>query len=230
MHPRVLSWKFDKKVEVMEQDTIYKAVSDYYTKKITEFGATANGVDWKDAESQQLRFDQLLKLITEDHQGRSQYSLCDWGCGYGALLNHMRNRNIICDYIGYDWSEDMIVQGKRSHDAGFEQFNPQWFSGPDYSVCCDYIIASGIFNVQLENCREAWEKYILNTLENMNKISRIGFSFNMLTSFSDPDKMRKDLYYASPMDFFTKCKTDFSKKVSLLHDYPLYEFTIIVRK
>jgi hypothetical protein len=42
--------------------------------------------------------------------------------------------------------------------------------------------------------------------------------------------MRDDLYYADPLFFFDYCKTRFSRFVTLIHDYPLYEFTILVRK
>jgi hypothetical protein len=62
----------------------------------------------------------------------------------------------------------------------------------------------------------------------MASLSRRGFSFNMLTAYSDEDKKRPDLYYASPAGFFEYCRR-YSKRVALLHDYPLYEFTIIVR-
>ena len=39
-----------------------------------------------------------------------------------------------------------------------------------------------------------------------------------------------DLYYADPLDLFDYCKRNFSKNVALLHDYRLYDFTLIVRK
>ena len=42
--------------------------------------------------------------------------------------------------------------------------------------------------------------------------------------------MRADLYYGDPCFFFDHCKTRYSKQVGLLHDYGLYEFTILVRK
>jgi len=57
-----------------------------------------------------------------------------------------------------------------------------------------------------------------------------GMAFNMLTKYSDADRMRPDLYYADPLFFFDYCKRNFAKNVALLHDYHLYDFTIIVRK
>ena len=56
-----------------------------------------------------------------------------------------------------------------------------------------------------------------------------GFAFNMLTSYSDADKMRDDLYYGDPCELFDHCKRSYSRNVALLHDYGLYEFTMLVR-
>jgi hypothetical protein len=52
----------------------------------------------------------------------------------------------------------------------------------------------------------------------------------MLTSYSDPERMRPELYYGDPRFFFDRCKRDYTRNVALLHDYDLYEFTIIARK
>ena len=63
----------------------------------------------------------------------------------------------------------------------------------------------------------------------MRALSRRGFAFNMLTSYSDADRMRSDLHYGDPAAYFDLCKRRFSRNVALLHDYELYEFTIVVR-
>ena len=52
----------------------------------------------------------------------------------------------------------------------------------------------------------------------------------MLTKYSDKEYMRDNLYYADPLFIFDYCKRNFSKQVALLHDYGLYEFTILVKK
>ena len=44
------------------------------------------------------------------------------------------------------------------------------------------------------------------------------------------ERMLADLYYADPCALFDHCKTKYSRNVALLHDYGLYEFTLIVRK
>ena len=93
----------------------------------------------------------------------------------------------------------------------------------------DFTVASGIFNVRLDVPDDGWRAYIEATLETLASLSLRGFAFNMLTSYSDADKMRPDLYYGDPGRFFDLCKRHYSRNVALLHDYGLYEFTIIVR-
>ena len=66
-------------------------------------------------------------------------------------------------------------------------------------------------------------------LDAMAQASTRGFAFNMLSTFSDPDRRRPDLYYADPRVVFGACKERYSERVALLHDYPLWEFTTIVR-
>ena len=53
-------------------------------------------------------------------------------------------------------------------------------------------------------------------------------AFNLLTNYVDYKD--EDLYYADPTYYFEYCKNQFSKNVSLLHDYDLFEWTIIIKK
>jgi hypothetical protein len=93
-----------------------------------------------------------------------------------------------------------------------------------------YGIASGIFNVRLDRTDAEWFEYLQDTLDILDATSSFGFSFNCLTSYSDEEKKRDWLYYADPCQLFNLCKRRYSSQVALLHDYGLYEFTILVRK
>jgi len=42
--------------------------------------------------------------------------------------------------------------------------------------------------------------------------------------------MRDYLYYGDPCFYFDLCKRSYSRQVALMHDYGLYEFTLLVRK
>ena len=202
---------------------ILENINHYYTDKIKMHGATPKGVDWNGEESQFVRFEQLSKIINKDI-----FSINDIGCGYGKYFEFLQNRFSNFNYYGFDLSQEMIKNAKSLYSnkgGGFMQVdNLKNIEKADYSV------ASGIFSVKMEHNESEWLSYILATLEEMNEKSIKGFSFNMLTKYSEKEYMRDNLYYADPLFIFDYCKRNFSKQVALLHDYGLYEFTILVKK
>jgi SAM-dependent methyltransferase len=207
----------------MSYARILSKVNRYYSGKIEVHGATARGVDWNSDESQRLRFVQLLKVC----DCRGPFNINDYGCGYGALADHLREHGYSFRYCGFDISSQMIAKARELHSAMSQVAFVTEESGLSHA---DYTVASGIFNVKLQTPATEWERYMLQTLEVINGLSAKGFAFNVLTKYSDPEFMRPDLYYADPLFLFDYCKAKFSRFVSLIHDYPLYEFTILVRK
>ncbi|PDS79180.1 class I SAM-dependent methyltransferase [Rhizobium sp. L43] len=208
---------------VESSDDILKDVANYYSGRIAEHGQTAAGVDWNSQAGQIMRFNQLLKVVDSSQP----YSIADIGCGYGALLDHLSQLGHAARYIGVDIALPMI-EAARSRIAASPDVTFRLGNSPGEIV--DYSVASGIFNVRLGRTDEEWLAYLVETLDMMNISSETGFSFNCLTSYSDADRMRGDLFYANPLDLFDLCKRRYSRQVALLHDYELYEFTMIVRK
>ena len=72
--------------------------------------------------------------------------------------------------------------------------------------------------------------YLPATLDELDRTSRRGFAFNCLTAYSDRERMQSHLHYADPLALFDRCKRRYARNVALLHDYGLYEFTLLVRK
>jgi SAM-dependent methyltransferase len=202
---------------------ILEAVGHYYSEKLGLHGPTPRGVDWNSAESQALRFNRLLQVLEDDGEA----SLNDYGCGYGALVDYVSERGLRLAYCGFDISEAMIAAARARHNA------TAWCSftaDAERLRPADYTVASGIFNVKLGHPSDTWHEYVLRTLAALDSLSIRGFAFNVLSAYSDANKRRDDLYYADPLQIFDFCKRRFSPRVLLLHDYPLYEFTMIVRK
>jgi hypothetical protein len=121
----------------------------------------------------------------------------------------------------------MIQAAQQQHGA---EASTRFLVGSEPDTVADYGIASGIFNVRMDRGDSEWLTYIKGVLDVMDRTSRLGFAFNCLTSYSDADKMRETLFYADPCVLFDHCKRRYSRNVALLHDYGLYEFTILVRK
>jgi SAM-dependent methyltransferase len=199
------------------------AVARYYDEKITEHGAVARGVDWNGTDSQHLRFRQLLRAMEPDGPG----SVNDLGCGYGALIEELDKTTPGVPYAGFDIVDAMLVQARTLHG---QRPSTRFVLAERPDEVADYGIASGIFNVRLDQSEQAWWDTVTQTLDALHETSGRSFAFNCLTSYSDPPKMRPHLYYADPCRLFDHCKRRYSRQVALLHDYGLYEFTLIVRK
>lgn len=199
-----------------------EGVGALYSESLHKHGAAAKGVGWGDGDSHVLRFEKLTQLI---EWPEDPISVNDLGCGYGSLFHYLRDQRVrISSYRGYDISEDMLREARgRCSDAAAE-----FVAGSRLDRRADYSFASGIFNVRLDHDEEAWRQHILDTLDNMNESSNAGFAFNLLTSYVD---WREDhLYYGEPTFFFDHCKRKYAGEVALLHDYPLWEWTIVVLK
>jgi SAM-dependent methyltransferase len=202
-----------------------KKINQYFTEKLITFGATAKGVDYKSSYDQEIRFEQLLRVINP----AQPFTLLDYGSGYGALYDTMSQKGWRFEYYGVDLIEKMIIAGRDLH----KNCPNCHFATKETEVpLADYLVAGAIFNNKLDSSVEAWREFTVQTLQRMNQLCSKGFSFNMLTSYSDADRMaqRPDLYFGDPCFYFDYCKRNFSHNIALLHDYGLYDFTILVRK
>ena len=206
-------------------DQIHERTREYYERKLAAHGASPAGVDWNSRASQELRFAQLATLWGQAREA----SLLDFGCGYGALLHWLRASGFTGPYIGFDLSAAMI---KAAEAAAIDAGLSNWRFVPEQSnlARAELVVASGIFNVRMDTPEAAWHDYMLATIDELAALAIRGFAFNALSAYSDPEKQRHDLYYAEPLEIFDYCKQTHSPMVALLHDYPLYEFTIVVRR
>ena len=207
----------------------YSKVKSYFADLLKTHGANYLGLGWNSMSAQEIRFDQLIKIV-----GHSPYSLLDYGCGYGGLYDYLVRSGHAPIYYGYDIVESMIIQGRRTHPPikGGHPDHPNCHFSMDLATIpkVDYSIASGTFNMKLDTPAELWTASVLIELNTMWSHCTHGLAFNLLTSYADQDRLRPELYYADPCFFFDFCMRNFSRHVTLLHSYNLYDFTILVRK
>ena len=204
-------------------DTLDK-ISNLYSDNLTEHGDRSKAVGWPTADSQELRFEKLTQVIPKM---TDSFSVNDYGCGYGAHLDYLLQKQYsVAGYNGYDLSEEMLSKSKerlKDFDGDLTLINSS-----EISTSADFTFVSGTFNVRFESSYEEWKAFIEKTLHMINESSNLGFSFNLLSKYVDWEEPH--LFYGDPCYWFDYCKKNFSKHVSLLHDYPLYEWTILVRK
>lgn len=196
-------------------------IKELYDQNLDHYGIDPRSVGWPTPESQELRFNKLLSMVDTSQP----FTLNELGCGYGELYKYTKKYNYpLSLYRGYDISKKML-------DAGASYIQSEkvtWIQGAKIDRIADYTTTSGIFNVKFDHQQVSWENYIKHTLKNMFDHSSKAISFNLLTKYVDFEA--ENLYYADPSYFFDFCKKNLSRYVTLLHDYPLYEWTIIIRK
>lgn len=199
-------------------------VEKMYTDNILQKGMSSEAVGWNTDDCQNLRFEKLSSFIIESYD----YSVNDYGCGFGSHLKYLTEtlEHKVNSYNGYDLSQEMLDSAK----INLQDYkgNLNFIKSFTIQTSADYSFVSGTFNVCFDANKENWKEFIVDTLSDLNKYSKKGFSFNMLTSYVDWEESH--LYYGDPLYWFDFCKKNFSSKVSLLHDYPLWEWTINVRK
>ena len=201
-----------------EPDAHLRPIAKLYEESLTQHGTAPMGVGWRDEASHLLRLRKLAYAI--DY---ANTSINDLGCGYGAFYDYLVKEGVaVRQFRGYDISEKMLVRARSLHPDG------EFLLGSALDRPAEYSFACGIFNVRLEQSEQSWLAHIERTLDNLNAFSTRGFAFNLLTTWVDYREAH--LYYGDPLHFFDLCKRRYSRSVALLHDYPLYEWTIVVRK
>ncbi|MEA1050010.1 class I SAM-dependent methyltransferase [Lamprobacter modestohalophilus] len=82
----------------------------FYHQALARYGENAEGVHWRSAESQQIRFAVLRDLLPPD---LSRISLVDVGCGLGDLHAFLAARNDLPrQYIGLDAVTTMVDRAR----------------------------------------------------------------------------------------------------------------------
>lgn len=198
-------------------------VKEYFHSAYKKYGNSAQGADWNSTQSQQQRFHELLKVVNI-----KPFTILDYGCGVGNLADYLVAHDYQFNhYYGYDVLDPLIEEAKKIHGI---QSSLSFTSSFDEVPQVDFCIASGVFNAKLDVSNADWTTYVKETLAKINEKTTGGFAINFLTTYSDAEKMQDYLYYANPLELFDHAKKNYSKNVALLHDYTLYDFTLIVRK
>lgn len=201
---------------------IINSVDDYYSGIAQRYGPTPRGVDWTSVATQYLRFVQLLKLCDFD----APFSLNDFGCGYGALLEFLtlRHPDANVAYRGIDVSK-IIINAARNRWAARPQTTFEHSSR--CTTMADYSIASGVCNVRLGHPLPAWEAYVASILANLRATSRRGFAVNFMLP-RDGQLMENELYRTDPDRWIAYC-TELGCIVEIVGDYGMREFTLLMR-
>lgn len=202
-----------------------KSIDKYYTNKLKTFGDSPKAVDWKNKESQYIRMQAYDSLFCNDKNNKKPITILDYGCGKGDYFEYLQKRIKHFHYIGVDISKEMITFAKKKFQ---KEKNCQFFQTIEIiNIPIDYSIANGTFTVCLKHKKKEWFEYIYEQIDKLYAISSKGVGFNLMTSYVD--FRVPHLFYYSPSKMFNLMKKKYGH-VDVIHSYPLYEYTILIRK
>lgn len=190
----------------------FSKISDYYNKRVSEFGYDPRACDYGRAESQQIKFRVLAEAM--DYTG---LSVLDVGCGfadYGALLS---SRFAGIKYSGIDLSEAMIAKAVERHPE-LELRAGNLLEEPETRKY-DVVSANGIFYLLGPDAETLMRELVAAMFDRCRK----GIVFNSLSTWASHNEPGE--YYADPLEVVRWCR-QISPRVILRHDYLAHDFTI----
>lgn len=201
----------------------------FYDELHKKNGATPTGVAWRDEDSQFLRFEVLLQIVGSEDLHRGHTTINDLGCGYGALFGYLKDDPLMVGsrYQGYDICESLLATAKRQYNDKRAAFSQTMVA----TDAADYSFVSGTFNMVADRDDESWREYICDSLAHLWRQTKKGLAFNLLDAEQTPSEDRSEGLFYDGADFYIDyCRTKLGAKVTLVNDYPLKEWTLLVRK
>lgn len=207
---------------------IYLPIIRHYENCLKKYGATHKGVDWPNQKDLDTRYKVMLNVC----EGNNQYpvSLLDLGCGYGGILQYMKNHNIVqnFNYMGIDVSENMI---KAAHNmfpgSSFEVRDI--LKNPLQEASVDYIIMNGVITEKQSLSHDDMLSYAKRIIDSAYKACRKAIAFNIMNK-TIVDWERDDLFYMHPYQIKDLLENAGVDNIKLNTDYGLYEFTAYAYK
>lgn len=192
-------------------------VKKFYNTRHQEVGDTLKSVGWSTKESQYLRFQVLVRGL--ELEGKT---ILDVGCGLGDFIQFLEEIGVKnFTYYGIDISESLITSAKKKYSS---HSNYHFMVGDSLELLSqlpefDISVMSGALSYKIADN----VGYTTEVMRKLTAKAKEVTAFNFLTSYVDYT-LEKNYHYR-PEDIFSIAKT-ITKRVNLLHDYPLYEFTV----
>jgi SAM-dependent methyltransferase len=193
-------------------------IASRYRERLKEHGPGIQALASGTTERRDCRFG-VLSSVGDMHGTR----VLDVGCGLADFYAWLIERGVQVDYTGYDITPELVaISAKRFPQARFEVRDVQT-QGIEERF--DYIVSSQTFNNRLTH--EDNFEILKDVLRICYEASDRAVVVDMMTSYVDFREER--LYYYQPEDVFRYAKS-LTKRVCLRHDYPAYEFAILLCK
>lgn len=193
-------------------------VVDFINNRALDLGNDIKTAGWSSQESQDLRFDYLCRDF--DLSGKT---MLDVGCGKGDLIRYLGDRDVSCfNYFGVDISYQMINLCQQNFNLPNTTFIHGNIFDRDFPDL-DIAILSGALSYKYDQAIDNARR----TMKRMFEISREGIAINFLSKVVDFE-LEKNQHYDPAV--ILNWSLELTRNVTLYHSYPLYEFTVILKK
>jgi trans-aconitate methyltransferase len=199
-------------------NTIEKANIIYYHRQcLQENKEPATVMGWRDAASQQKRFEALTSIAS-----MSGSVVMDLGCGLGDLKPFLDQRFQDFVYLGVDYIPEFIDEATKRY-AGLRD---TFFQQADFTVDglphVDYVLASGALNYKTSN-----DLFVIRMIEKMYTLARKGVAFNLLDKEKfPPDDLLRAYHKHEILGFCLRL----ANRAELVTGYADDDFTIMLYK
>ena len=168
-----------------------------YDRSLLDRGDTAGSARPPNDADRRARFDAMLDVI--DRPRESPVVLCDFACGTGDLLAHIRNRGLPhITYIGADRSAKALAHARaRFPDATFVEVDIDAPNADLGAIACDYLVVNDLFTRRFRLSQGEMWSFLVASIELLWPKVRHGLAFNVMAK--EADRGRDDLLRV-PMD------------------------------
>lgn len=192
-----------------------KIIQKRYNERLSTYGPGIQALASGTHERRSIRFSVLSDIGIEEG-----CSVLDVGCGFADFFSYLKSCGVNVAYTGIDIVPELIESAKKinpSIDIQVRDLQEHGF--PDGSF--DYVVSSQVFNFNFGGNKNY--NLAKDMMRIMYKISRRGVAIDFLSSYVD---FRQDqLHYYDPELILSYAK-ELTRRVTLRHDYPLFEFCI----
>lgn len=205
------------RTQVSQVGTLLEA---YYRRVFARHGPGFKGADWPKEDDALLRYGLHRRAM----EGRRVSSVLDVGCGTGYFFEFLRKNRIAGEraprYLGVDCAPEMIAAARKKYpDAEFRVGALQ--DGLGGVAARDFAVANGVFTVKAAASKKAMWAFIRRGLDVMWKKSKIGMSFNLMTTLVDYRYDR--LMYIDPAEVVSNLAPRFGRRFAVYHDSRLFD-------
>ncbi len=203
----------------MGNTLIKKQSNDIYNSALDQYADNSKSVLWGDQQKQYFRFCELIEFIDLNDKSKT---LLDVGCGMADMYKFLSYHGYRGNYKGIDINQKLLsIASSKFENIDLanidilEEKIPQKF---------DYVLMSGIFNLNMGQDMEWVKKFVSKMFELCNN----HIAFNAITSYVNFKE--ESMFYIDPFELSKFCIENLSKRITLKHHNLPYNYTLVIFK